>query len=397
MWSLSQTNRSIGQPLLNVEDDAADLGKGDEWATQLFPSHWDAALPWEARLTSENAAMLAAFALGVVTKATAEAGFAYTCTPLDPVIDGIDLPSSTVVQAVRQGASDLFDYALIGMCLQEFRIRLTQGPGRDNATMTSSWAGCGKYAEASTITIPAPTTEHPLNAGGAAITINGVDYVTAKSFVSAEFGWNNNVRLDAGNYPGSGTQSNAQIRGRMEYGTRQAFLTFVARFMDGSAELTKLRALTNGAATIAVTGAVITTSSYHKILATFHRVAFRTAVIGETDGLITVAVECSILKPKWSIADASLTNIVVSTNVATATTAAAHGLSVGSRITIAGATVDLQLNTTAIVLSVPLTTTFTFATVDVADATYTDATMTMAANVLTMVATTTKDNICVAP
>jgi len=73
--------------------------------------------------------------------------------------------------------------------------------------------------------------------------------------------------------------------------------------------------------------------------------------------------------------DNSLTNIVVSSDVATATTAANHGLQVGNKIVVSGATVDADLNGTYIIATVPSPTTFTFATVDVADATYTESTL----------------------
>jgi len=73
--------------------------------------------------------------------------------------------------------------------------------------------------------------------------------------------------------------------------------------------------------------------------------------------------------------DASLTSIAVSTNVATATTAAAHGLQIGNKIVVSGATVDADLNGTYIIASVPSSTTFTFATASVSDGTYTEATL----------------------
>ncbi len=85
----------------------------------------------------------------------------------------------------------------------------------------------------------------------------------------------------------------------------------------------------------------------------------------------------------WTVGS-GLTNIVVSTNVGTATTAAAHYLNPGSSITVAGATVDTDLNATYIVATVPSSTTFTITTASVADATYTDAGMniTTTANLL---------------
>ena len=73
--------------------------------------------------------------------------------------------------------------------------------------------------------------------------------------------------------------------------------------------------------------------------------------------------------------DSTLTNIVVSTNTATATTANAHNLVVGTVFTITGATVDTDLNGTWTVASTPSTTTFTFTTTNVGDATYTESTL----------------------
>lgn len=77
----------------------------------------------------------------------------------------------------------------------------------------------------------------------------------------------------------------------------------------------------------------------------------------------------------WSRSDSTLTSIVVSTNTATATTSTNHGLAVGNRVSVRGATVDTDLNGDYIVATVPSATTFTFTTANVANATYTDATM----------------------
>ena len=71
--------------------------------------------------------------------------------------------------------------------------------------------------------------------------------------------------------------------------------------------------------------------------------------------------------------DSTLTNIVVSGNTATVTTASAHNLYVGARVTVSGATVATALNGTYTILTVPLSTTYTFTTAGVGAATYTDA------------------------
>lgn len=73
--------------------------------------------------------------------------------------------------------------------------------------------------------------------------------------------------------------------------------------------------------------------------------------------------------------DSTLTNIVVLTNVGTVTTSAAHGLYIGARVIVSGATVDTDLNATYTVATVPSSTTYTIATANVANATYTDSTL----------------------
>lgn len=73
------------------------------------------------------------------------------------------------------------------------------------------------------------------------------------------------------------------------------------------------------------------------------------------------------------ISDATLTSIVVLTNVGTVTTSTAHGLYAGATVVVSGATVDTDLNATYVIATVPSSTTYTIATVAVSDATYTDA------------------------
>ncbi len=71
--------------------------------------------------------------------------------------------------------------------------------------------------------------------------------------------------------------------------------------------------------------------------------------------------------------DSTLTSIVVLTNVGTVTTASAHGLYQGARVTITGATVDTDLNASYVVQSVSSSTVYTITTASVGNATYTDA------------------------
>lgn len=78
-------------------------------------------------------------------------------------------------------------------------------------------------------------------------------------------------------------------------------------------------------------------------------------------------------QPRSSISAVTITNIVDSSNTATVTFSGAHGLAVGHRFTISGATVDTDLNGTYTVATVADSTHITFTSANVSDATYTDA------------------------
>lgn len=77
-----------------------------------------------------------------------------------------------------------------------------------------------------------------------------------------------------------------------------------------------------------------------------------------------------------SVTGTGLTSIVAATNVGTVTTAAAHGLLLGNKVTVAGSTTS-ALNAVYYVQTVPSTTTFTITTAGVADATYNNGPLTI--------------------
>ena len=288
-WTLNKIGAGIVNPEMVTEDDAGEIGKGHEFATATYKSHINVGpAPIEKYLSSEIMAWAAAFGLGSVAKTGTTPNFTYTCAEAAPVTDGIELPYFTYVQAIRQGASDLFDHAFIGCALDSFLVSVNSAPGRQSSRIAMNWVGSGKFVEPGTITLPAKTTEHEMPGASLALTIIGVDYVTAKNIVSLEWGWQNNIDPTKGFYPGSGTQSGYALRGRLEMGTRVPILRFVARFENGSAEVTKLIAGTTGTAVITQTY-----DANNTYTATFNQVAFRAALLGETDNIVTISVEAS--------------------------------------------------------------------------------------------------------
>jgi hypothetical protein len=294
-WRMSKLNAALANPRLNTENDAEEFGKGHEFATETFKTSWDVAGAIEKYLGSDVAAWAMAFGLGKVVKSGSAPNFTYTCTPLFPANgDAGELPYFTFLEQMRPGAGVVLDRMAVGCAVESWQIALGSGPGRANSKITVEFAGSGKVVDAATgITMPAAAVaEKLLPSASLTLTLNGVDYVTSKNIVSLETGWKNNLRMDAGFYPGSGFQTagdgaTGAIRGRLEFGNRQGNLRFVARFRNGSAEYTKLKAQTSGTAVIALQYDV-----NNSLTLTWQKVTFSTVEVGETEGIVTVAVEC---------------------------------------------------------------------------------------------------------
>ena len=289
----TKINRALANVPLNTESNAEDLGKDDEFETQSFVTNWDMNDTWEMDATSEMLAWAFAFGLGSsVDSAPAVGAYRHTATPQS---SGIDLPSFSICEKLPSDGSYL-DRVMIGNVVQALTVQLNSGVGRQNAKLIVEVARTGKKTEPSSVTLPAVTTLHRLNAASATISINGTNYVTGGNIISCEFGYRNNVRLDQAFYPGSGVQSGGQIRGRMEHGDREIFLRFVARLRTSEDAFTKIANQTTGTAAITLQGALITGTTYHDMSATFHQVVFGTAVIAEDNGIATVQVECRVQK-----------------------------------------------------------------------------------------------------
>lgn len=293
IWRLNKLNASLANPKLNTENDAEEFGKGHEYPTQVFNTSWDVGGTIEKYLSAEVAAWVMSFGLGKVVKSGTNPNFTYTCTPPNPSNgDAVELPFFSFIEQIRPGAGVVLDRTAVGCSVESWQISVGSGPGRANCKITVEFVGSGRLTEPSGITLPAATVEKLLPSASLAVTINGVNYVTNKNIISLEFSGKNNIRLEDGFYPGSGFQTpgdttTGAIRGRMEYGNRQFNLRFVARFQNGSDELTKLKTQQSGTAVIA-----LTYDANNSLEVTFAKVQFATAEVADTDGRVTVSVEC---------------------------------------------------------------------------------------------------------
>lgn len=268
-----------------TESDAPEIGKGHEFATQIFKSHLGGSVGFEKYLSSEIAAFVLGFGLGNCVKTGTTPNWIYTITPYAPATNGIELPYTSLVEQIRPGGSAVWDVAYVGMMVKSWMISIASGPGRAAAKIKWEMMGSGLYTEPSAVSLStSPATLHELPASSLTLTINGVDYVTSKNIVSLDMGWDSGVR-NTGYYPGSGAQDGFQSQGRIEFGDRVPSFSFVARYNNGSAELTKLKALTTGTAV-----AVLSASANDMATLTWQKLAFVVAELGDSDGIVTVKV-----------------------------------------------------------------------------------------------------------
>lgn len=300
-WTLHSDSFNPAFPVHVNEDDADLYNKGDEFVTTIFPANLSSSLSWPFSLTSQNAAQVFCFFFGKNTKTGPASGaYQYVVTTMDPATDGVDLPAASIVSGLRAGtAGEMLDLQLIGMCCNTFELKISSGPNRSNATLNSSWIGCGKYVNNSGVAIPAITAEHLLQSPGASsLTINGINYLSGARFVEFTFSGNNNAIPVY--YPGSGTMSSAggiyNLAGKIRAGKRQFAFSHVAELESTSAELSALLAGTEGTATLTIPGPLITGSTYHSVSIVLQRLRFTGYSLGEADGFTTVVVDSTPMK-----------------------------------------------------------------------------------------------------
>lgn len=298
LWNLNINAFNTPFPQFEQESDAEFFGKGHEWVEQIFPTSIQAPWEWPSFLTSQNFAEVIAFALGTITESSPGAGaYQYICTPLDPVTDGVNLPATTIVAGIRQGtAGEIIDQALIGVVCAGFTVSWRRGPGLQNSQIVSRWFGSGKFASNSGIAVPTRYDEERLGSGSLTeVTINGVNYITNARLVDVEFTFDNDADRESNFFPGSGSQSGFDIRGRMRCGRRSASLVWRVELESTSAELAALLAGTEGATTLKAEGSIISGAIKHTAQIYLPRTRHRAFVLEEADGFTAARVETDIL------------------------------------------------------------------------------------------------------
>ena len=128
-------NRNVWGQGPVVDTNAGEIGKGHEFITSKFPSHYENGIhQLQYYLNAELAAWALSFGLGNVVKSGTTPNWVYTCTPLMPATDArTELPYFAHVQQIRPGGSSVLDQLFVGCAIEGWRIGWNKGPGRQSA------------------------------------------------------------------------------------------------------------------------------------------------------------------------------------------------------------------------------------------------------------------------
>ncbi len=289
VWRHTNLNTKPWAKVPVNEDDRAEIGKGHEFPTQLFKSHYNMpTFEISKYASSEFLAWAMAFSLGNVVL-TGTGPYTYVIVPALGATNptGLELPYFSFVQQIRPGGSAILDEILVGCAVKGWKLSIKNSPGRASAMCSVECVTTGQYTTPSGITLPAVGLPHEFNAGMvSALTINGVNYLTGgsgKQFVSMDASWENNFR--PGFFPGSGTQDGYQIQGRFEFGDRTFAMQFVVRVQAGSTEYANLINQTTGSATLTLTRDA--TNSFSMVI---QKMGFSVVELSNTDGIATLQI-----------------------------------------------------------------------------------------------------------
>ena len=280
-WLLiEKTNLDVFTSQHKTETDEDWIGKGNEFATQVFAVNKELGGRIEKFGSAEFVTYGWAYALGGVSFA----GGIYTLTPQDPGTN-LELPYFPVVQQLAEGGGQAIDELLYGCTAQEVDLQFQSGPGLQSVKQVLTIMGSGKYLTPSAVTLPSVLTEHYMLSQSLTLSILGTDYVANGIIDAGHLNWNNNPLGPSGYFPGSGEQDNAALRGRTEMGKRKFSFDFTARLTHTSPEFAALTGQTTGTAVI-----TLTYDATHTVTFTIQKVIYQALERTQKDGIVMVHV-----------------------------------------------------------------------------------------------------------
>ena len=134
------------------EDDRAEIGKGHEFPTELFKSHYNMPTYEISKYaSSEFLAWAMAFSLGNVTvsggSGTPPSPYTYVVVPALGATNptGLELPYFSFVQQIRPGGSAILDEIFVGCAVKGWKLSIKNSPGRASAMCSAECVTTGQY------------------------------------------------------------------------------------------------------------------------------------------------------------------------------------------------------------------------------------------------------------
>lgn len=288
--------------LAGTETDKEEIGKGNEWITQVFKTaKQPSGLTFDKYGSAEWLLWSFGFGLGVCTVSSG----LYTIHPLDPGIT-LELPYTTVVAQLAEGGGSAIDVAMLGCQVRTVDLQFHYGPTRASVKCNTSLAGSGISTLPSGVPLPSsPVSEAFMSASSMAISVNGVDYVSSKQVLMGSITWDNNQILPLMFTPGSGVDSDGfAVGNRIFIGDRNVKLTFTAFLEASSTQYAALVAQSTGVTTV-----TFTFDATHYVTFTFPITSFETVEDVQEEGI--VAVTCTMAPRYDSTVVGGLANSVM--------------------------------------------------------------------------------------
>ena len=285
----------------NMSDNAAQFGKGHEFATRNELLSWDLKFRRAFQATTSMLGWAFAFHLGKVATAAlggSPAAYKHTMEYQDPngagyYGSGRQQPVTTIVEQVTSGLVRKFP------SVQVQAVEVT-GQLNDWVRLSVDLMGSGKKTDV----VPVSGYTFPESGEGVLLRHASLTFTENSADISCSirsFRFRSEMQYaEADGYcPGSGyladnDPTSGQVRGKLEFTRRACLLEFVVNAAHDSALHAALAASTPMEAVLEIEGATVSGANSHKLTITVPKYKYRAAPIGADGDIMTYQVSTVI-------------------------------------------------------------------------------------------------------